>query len=59
MKIDHYDNIDILFQSYLFNVVSLFVVLCIAMCLVVCLFGNISSPGPGTVSACVRIFWEF
>ena len=43
----------------MFNVVSLFVVLCIAMYLVVRLFGNISSRGPGTVSACVRIFWEF
>ena len=55
-EIDHYgNNIYIRYQSYLLNVVSFFVVLCIAVCLVARLFGNISSRGPGTVSASVRM----
>ena len=34
-------------------------VLCIVVCLVVRLFGNASSHGPGTVSACVHNFGSF
>ena len=59
-KLMHYGNyIYIRYQYYLFNIDSFFVVLYIAVCLVVRLFWNISSLGPGTVSAYVHIFWEF
>ena len=53
-KLINYGNyIYVHYQYYLFNVDSFFVVLYIAVCLVVHLFGNISSCGPGTVSACL------
>lgn len=56
----NYGNyIYIRYQYYLFNVDLFLLVLYITVCLVVRLFANISSCGPGTVSARVRIFWEF